>query len=515
MKEFRYDSVPVLETSSGKVKGYFYGEEYIFKGIPYAYADRFQMPGPYVWEGVWDATSYGYVCPLMDQERPSGEMLVPHRYWLQDEHCQNLNIWTKTLDKKAAKPVLVWLHGGGYAAGSSIEQAAYDGYNLCMAEDVVVVSVNHRLNILGYLDLEPFGEKYKNSGNAGHGDLVAALRWVKDNIGIFGGDPENITVFGQSGGGMKAADLIQIPEADGLFQKVMIMSGVGCKEILPTCRGDGREIVEALLKELGCSRAEELETVPYSDLAEAYKKVSPAVAARGGYVGGGPLAGDYYRGNPLEYGMRERGYAIPMMIGSVFGEFSFRPAQYDKRTLSEDESEKILEKVYGNRTQEIIRCFKETYPGKHILDVLCIDRVMRQPSRRLAKLHAEGRGAGTFLYNFTLEFPIQGGKPAWHCSDIPFFFHNTDKVEICGMPGVSERLEAQMAGALGAFARTGDPSLETLVWEPVTEEREPSMIFDEVCRLQERYDDELYRMIDEILPPFDLMKEMAEQDVQH
>ena len=178
MKTFRYDDVPVLSTTSGKLKGYFYDGTYIFKGVPYAHADRFQMPVPSKWEGVKDATSYGFVCPLMAQDTPSAELMVPHRYWPMDEHCQNLNIWTTDLNPQAKKPVIVWLHGGGYFAGSSIEQVAYDGRNMAVNGDVVVVSVNHRLNILGYLDLSPFGKKYENSGNAGHADLVAALQWV-------------------------------------------------------------------------------------------------------------------------------------------------------------------------------------------------------------------------------------------------------------------------------------------------------------------------------------------------
>lgn len=176
MAQFCYDDVPVLETTGGKLKGYFYNGEYIFKGVPYAYADRFCMPKELTWEGIKDACSYGYVCPLMMKDNPCAELMVPHRYWPQDEHCQNLNIWTKTLDTDKKLPVIVWLHGGGYFAGSSIEQVAYDGFQMCMNGDVVVVSINHRLNILGYLDLSPFGEKYANSGNAGHADMVAALQ---------------------------------------------------------------------------------------------------------------------------------------------------------------------------------------------------------------------------------------------------------------------------------------------------------------------------------------------------
>ena len=145
--------------------------------------------------------------------------MVPHMYWSEKEDCQNLNIWTPSIRDGRKRPVMVWLHGGGFSAGSSIEQLAYDGENLSRAGDVVVVSVNHRLNVLGYLDLSPFGEKYRDSANAGNLDLIAALEWIRDNIEGFGGDSENVTLFGQSGGGVKVWSLLQMPEADGLFHK--------------------------------------------------------------------------------------------------------------------------------------------------------------------------------------------------------------------------------------------------------------------------------------------------------
>lgn len=521
-KEFRYDDVPVLKTTGGELKGYFYEGAHIFKGIPYATAERFQMPQKATWEGVKDATSYGFVCPLMQKDTPSAELLVPHRYWPQDEHCQNLNIWTKTLDGTKKQPVVVWLHGGGYFAGSSIEQVAYDGYSLCMNGDVVVVSVNHRLNILGYLDLSPFGEKYANSGNAGHADLVAALQWVHDNIALFGGDPENVTIFGQSGGGMKVADLMQIAAADGLFHRGLIMSGVSDASLMPscTCTGDGRAVVTALLSGLGFStdEVEKLETVPYDELVRAYAKVSPAIAMQGGYIGGGPLVNDYYRGNPLDYGFREHAFEIPLLVGSVFGEFSFMPTPWKKQELTEAQTKEILQQVYGEHTDGMIRLFQETYPGKHPADLLSIDRVMRRLSIRLAKLHAAGRKADAYLYNFTLEFPIQHQKIAWHCSDIPFFFHNTDLVEVCQIPDVSERLERQMTDAFLSFARNGKPECDSLPdWTPVTPDVAPTMIFDRTCELRIDYDDRLYETIDRILPPFNLMEMMAnaENAVQH
>ncbi len=513
---FCFDDVPVIETTGGKLKGYFYEDAYIYKGIPYAYADRFQMPVETSWEGIKEATSYGFVCPLLGQDTPSAELMVPHRYWPQDEHCQTLNIWTKTLDKEAKMPVLLWLHGGAYSAGSSNEQTAYEGYNMCMDGDVVVVSVNHRLNILGYLDLSPFGEKYRNSGNAGHADIVAALKWIQKNIAGFGGDPSNVTIFGQSGGGMKVADLIQIPEADGLFQKGMIMSGVGDASTLPTARGNGREIVSALLEELGFGEeVERLETVPYYELARAYEKVSMPVAMNGGYIGGAPLLNEYYMGSPLEYGFREHAYDIPLMIGSVFGEFSFQPETFDKTQLSETEAKEIVRQVYKEHTDEMIEEFIRAYPGKCTTDLLNVDRAFRPASKRLARLHAK-ESKKTYLYEFALEFPIFHQKIAWHCSDIPFFFNNTDKVEVCGIPGVSDELEKKMFGALIAFAKTGNPGCEGLpAWDAVTEEEEPTMIFDRNCEVRDNFDDRLYEKMDSILPPFNLREMLMTTEVQH
>lgn len=166
------------------------------------------------------------------------------------------------------------------------------------------------------------------------------------------------------------------------------------------CTGDGREIVASLLKELGLKedQVEKLETVPYAELVRAYMKVSPAIAMKGGYIGGAPLVNDYYKGNPLDFGLREHAYDIPLMIGSVFGEFSFAPAAYNKKELTEEEKEGIIGKVYKDRTQEMIGAFAKAYPNKNPVDLLNIDRAMRQPSKELAKLHAQKGNAGAYLY---------------------------------------------------------------------------------------------------------------------
>jgi para-nitrobenzyl esterase len=507
-----------VQTKSGKLQGYFFDKTYVFKGIPYAQAKRFHMPEDATpWEGVREAASYGFVSPMLNRDNPSGELLVPHRYWPQDENCQNLNVWTNALDASAKKPVLVWLHGGGYAAGSSIEQVAYDGANMCHYGDAVVVSVNHRLNILGFLDLSPFGEQYAHSANAGLADLVAALKWVRDNIAAFGGDAGNVTIFGQSGGGMKCTGLMQIPAADGLFHKAIIMSGVSDGKLMKRPTGDGRMIVEALMKELGIpsDEVEKLEEVDYYDLARAYKKVSPEVAKRGGYIGGNPLPDDYYLGEPLLEGFTEHAKTIPFMVGSVFGEFAFRRFPYDKNSMTEAEMLAALTDKYGARAGELADCFRKAYPGKKVIELLALDRVFRAPSKELAALAANEGKAPAYLYNFTLEFPYQGGKVAWHCSDIPYFFHNSDKVEVCNIPGISDILEKQIFESVMSFARNGSPEHGGIpAWPSVTPADEPTMVFDRECEVRHNYDGRLLALFDEIAGPFSLA-EMFTKEAQH
>lgn len=516
MKKFSYDDIPAVKTTAGYVKGYFYDGTYVFKGIPYAYADRFQMPiPPKKWQGVFDATSYGMVCPLLFPEKPNGEMLVPHMYWPQDEHCQTVNIWTPHLDKDAKKPVLVWLHGGGFFAGSSIEQLAYDGQNLSSFGDVVVVTLNHRLNILGFMDLSPFGDKYKNSANAGFGDLVEALRWIRNNISEFGGDKDNVTLFGQSGGGMKVSALMQIPEAQGLFHKGIIMSGVAGDFMPPYNHGDGTEIIHALMEELHLKHVAQLETVPYSMLAGAYMKVSPALMQQGKYVGNNPMINDYYLGEPQMTSFSEQAKNTPLMIGSVFGEFAFAPIEYNKYQLSEEDMIDLLKEKFKDHTEGIVEAFKKAYPGKKIVDVLHLDTLFRPLTKDYIQAKAKYTQAPTYSYLFTLEFPCQHGKPAWHCSDIPFVFHNTDKVPVTYIDGVTEKLEKQISNAIVSFAYTGNPNNGDLPeWKACEADKEYTMIFDKECEVRINFDDLLLKRIKEVLPAVSLEELMA-GTIQH
>lgn len=513
---------PIVQTKAGKIRGFITDGTYTFHGIKYADAKRFQPPTPVQpWEGVKDALSYGFVCPMLDRETANGEIMVPHRYWPKDENCQYLNIWSQSVDPAAKKPVMVWLHGGGYSAGSSIEQIAYDGENLSKFGDVVVVTLNHRLNILGYLDLSPYGEKYANSCNAGNADLVAALEWVRDNIANFGGDPGNVTIFGQSGGGGKVSNLMQTPKADGLFHKAIIMSGVfdGLDAILSSPVEDSRPLIEAMLKELGLAsdQVEALETIEYERLAEAYKAVAEEIGKQGQYTGNAPLANDFYIGDPRQVGFTDHAKTIPTIIGSVFGEFAFAPGVHKKYELSDEEQMARLKGQFGDAAEELAQVFRDTYPEKNVTDLLALDGMCREATKDFARKKGAHPESPTYCYLFNFEMPFDDGKPAWHCADIPFFFHNTDKVLICDVPGVSDLLEERMAGAFVNFARYGVPSHPSLpAWEACTADDVATMVFDRECSLRHNFDDALYRaFMPHAFNPFAPRKDGEEVTILH
>ena len=497
---------PIVLTAGGKIRGFQLDSTYTFHGIKYADARRFQMPTEVApWDGVKDALSYGHVCPLLRQEIPQGELMAPHRYWPMDEHCQYLNIWTQSLDQHVRKPVMVWLHGGGFSAGSSIEQIAYDGDNMSRYGDVVVVSINHRLNILGYLDLSPFGDQYSNSGNAGNADLVAALRWIQTNIAAFGGDPDNVTIFGQSGGGGKVSALLQTPSADGLFHKAIIQSGVADFGAPP--QGNGKMIVKALLDELGLDIGEagQLETLPYATLAAAYNKVSPALARQGHYIGCAPLPNDFYFGDPLRVGFTEHAGKIPVLVGTVLAEFAFNPLLLRKTSATAEEILASASESFGATVAaDLLHLFRTTYPDKNPADVLVVDSLFRKPTRDFIEKRSASRPAPVFSYLFAFDFPCDDGRLAWHCSEIPFVFHNTDKVVVCNLPGISDRLEEQVFGAWISFARHGNPGHPGLPdWPACQPGQESTMIFDRVCQTRLNHDRDLVALHRTVAPnPF-------------
>ncbi|MBQ9253091.1 MAG: carboxylesterase/lipase family protein [Clostridia bacterium] len=501
MHQFQHDTnTALVATAKGKIQGYRHDGLSIFKGIPYAKAARFHAPQPLApWEGVLDACSYGYVCPLMTNDAPRGELYVPHRFWPMDENCQNLNIWTPDTDD-AKRPVLVWLHGGGFSAGSAIEHIAYDGAAMSQMGNVVVVTINHRLNVLGYFDLSDFGEEYENSGNAGGDDIIAALAWIQENIQHFGGDPENVTVFGQSGGGAKVTTLLQSPAADGLYHKGIVMSGV-IGPVLADAQGSGKELAEAIMQELGVQTVQELETVDYSALARAYLKVSPQLKTEGKYTGNCPHPNQHYAGEPVRNGFRPETSQVPLMVGSVFGEFtSFSPLPWPREGLSEEAQVEIIRKAWGEEPAEkLIPLFRAAYPDRPLTDLLRLDFIFRLPEIDYIAERSKLNQC-TWSYLFNMDQPIDGGNTPWHCSDIPYVFHNIDLVEYPHGPqaeeGLSEKIQEQVFQAVIAFARTGNPACDEIpTWPASTAKKEHVLVVDGSTRVLTNYDHELIRTL--------------------
>ena len=509
------DKAPIVETAKGKLRGFHYDGVDHFYGIRYAKAKRFQMPEPVkAWEGVKDAGSYGMICPVLSEPMPTGEVMTPHRFWPSSEHCQYLNVWTTKCDPAAKKPVMFWIHGGGYAAGSSIEQVCYDGFNLAKLDDVVVVSVNHRLNAFGYLDMSDFGEKYKNSVNVGMADLVEALRWVRDNIAAFGGDPENVTIFGQSGGGGKVTVLGQIPEAEGLFHKMIVMSGViPAGDFNSDC--SAKELVLEILAALHIDEkdVEKLEKVPVPQFIWAVNQAVIKFRKEGKRVGWTPKPNDYYVCDPLEGDFTGFSKKIPTIVGTVISEFGF-PKDYGVRAeLSKEERVRFVKEYYGEEGGEkILEAFRKVYPNTNEVYATDLETMFIPATVDYVKKKAAEAEAPVYNYMFAKVFDVYQGRSAWHCSDIPYFFHNAELIPLCHQKNY-EFLDRVMSASFVNFARTGNPNADGLPeWKPCKEGSMQTMVFDDTCYAVENMQDELLPLVKEYKPPFHFEPSIAADD---
>ncbi len=480
---------PVVKTTAGLLRGLLTQDSYIFRGICYATAKRLQMPQPVApWEGVKDAIVYGTVCPEVRTVLPHDQYTVPHVFYPQDENCQYLNVWTQSLDENAKKPVMVWLHGGGFSTGSGIEHFAYDGEELSKFADVVVVTLNHRLNVLGFLDMSAYGPQYKYSANVGMADIVEALRWVRDNIAAFGGDPNNVTLFGQSGGGGKVAALLQIPSANGLFHRAVIQSGV--TRNFPA-NGDTVDMAALLLEKLSIApeNAQALETVPYHRIARAIEALGPGAGMRFAPK----RDDDFYLGSAFEVGVCDHARTIPVMVGTVLGEFTnnFNTSLGDNRknAWNEDERRAQMQNAFGEGAGEVTAAFQKAYPDKNIVDAAFTDTMFRVGAIEYAALRAQSGCCATYNYVFALESPLYGGTLPWHNAEIPYVFHNAQYLEPSYIPGVTEALQPLVAGAWVNFAISGDPNGGDLpAWDAVQPDTTPTMLFDVTCRLTVDHD---------------------------
>ena len=499
---------PVVETPKGKIRGFLYEGVFTFKGIKYANAARFHQPEPVpAWEGVKDALSFGYNCPTLREERRDESAYLDHRYWPKDENCQYLNIWTTSVDREAKKPVMLWIHGGGFADCSAIELLCADGDEMCAYGDVVMVSLNHRLNILGFLDVSAYGEQYQNSGNAGLADLVEALRWIRDNIACFGGDPGNVTIFGQSGGGGKVCALLQCPAADGLFHKAVVHSGIHVRRARPDAE-TSRILVGEMLSYLGIPENEvsRLESIEYHDLVKAYSAVLPGLRERGLAVDGwAPLANGYYQGYARLDGFYEHALKVPTMIGTCFSEFERHPSNAEKYRLTDEEIMELIRAKYADSAERLAELFRKAYPEKSLADLLVLDAEVRYGSLdHLTKRCAAPESAPVYSYVFAQEFGnYDNGLTSFHCAELPYAFHTTSRVMVCQQEGV-EKLEDEIAGAWAAFAHTGNPNHGKLAeWPAFEKDSRATMVFCEDSRARMDFDTELIELKKKLDPSFE------------
>jgi para-nitrobenzyl esterase len=421
---------------------------------------------------------------------------------VENEHCQVLNIWTQSLAAGAKKPVMVWMHGGGFTNGSSMESYAYDGKTLSEFGDVVAVSLNHRLNILGTLDLSAYGPEYENSRNTGMADLVAALEWIHENIEAFGGDPGNVTIFGQSGGGGKVSRLMHMPAAKGLFHKVICESGgnLTYRNTDPAkVIQDQRAVAAETLKKLGLTgnQMDQLKKVPYRDLLAAGNAANQTVGSQlGRAMGWNPIADD-------KYVMREFcdwAESIPYMAGTVMTEFTSNLAkgEFTKNEWSPKEVDEKLSVAFGPKKDEIAAEFKKLMPRKKLQDVLFYDDRFRPGAKSMLARKLEKTKAPVYNYMFTYEYEVNGGITAFHCSEIAFAFHALSEPHIklaTGGSAAALALQDKVSQAWVNFARTGNPSQPGLTWKPYTLAGRETMVFDTVSELRPLNDDKLLSLL--------------------
>lgn len=503
-----------VHAAGGKILGALYDGVYRFLGVRYARAERFMPPRPIpAWDGLEPALAHGPNCPTPPMDSvPADELFIPHRYQPESEDCLVLNVWTPAIEDGGQRPVLVWLHGGGYTSGSAIEHVAYDGHNLSRSEDVVVVSLNHRLNVLGFLDLSAYGADYRHSGNVGVLDLVAALTWVRDNVAAFGGDPGNVTVFGQSGGGAKVATLMGMPAAEGLFARAVIQSGAYASPV--TDQVTARTVAGLTLGNLGLAREriDRLRDVPYRDLiaagTEALEQATAAGAAEGRWAP--VLDGDTIPGPPIAESWAPQARPVPLLIGSVLNEFETVLATPPMALLVGDRSSwsraHVIERLrarFGDRAGAVAEAFAKAYPDKPIADACFVDTAFRPGTIRWADAKAAQAGAPVYSYLFTKTSPVMGGiAGAYHCAEIPYVFANVGRVpQATGGDGAAFALAGDVSAAWASFARTGRPSAPGLPeWPAYTVDRRATMLLDDVSRVADDPDGELMRAAG-ALPP--------------
>lgn len=504
-------SKPVVDTTAGKVRGYSARGILTFKGIPYAGTtagpDRFMPPAKVrPWTAVRSSMYYGQVCP---QGARAGWKNDEESFMFEwddgqpGEDCLRVNVWTPGADNRK-RPVMVWLHGGGFSAGSGQELKAYDGESIARRGDVVLVSLNHRLNVFGYLNLSRYGEEYASSANAGMLDLVAALEWVRDNIANFGGDSGNVMIFGQSGGGSKVSTLMAMPSAKGLFHKAAIESGSSLRQSNPE---ESEKLAAALLDVLGISPSQvsKLRDVPFERLAraqgEALRRAFPQPQVPGAGGGWRPTPdGRIVPSQPFDPVAPALSARIPLLVGSVLNEQTHGINHPEYETMTSAEVLRRARERFNNRAEAVIAAYQKLYPKAKPFDLLSVAFAAqsRQNCVTQAERQAALGGVSVYMFWFTWQTPVLDGRPrAFHCSELPFVFNNTDRAAAMTGGGADARkLGERVSDAWIAFARKGDPNHSGLPkWPAFTPNDGALMVFDTKCEVRMSPDSEARRAV--------------------
>ena len=469
----------IVKTTAGLLAGDKVSGGYRYLGVAYAEADELFVPAKPVtkWQGIKTATNYGsisYQSGMFGQARLKANANESNR-------AQNLNIWTPGIDN-TKRPVMIWLHGGGFSAGSANEPG-YDGANLSRAENVVVVGINHRLGVYGHLDLSAYGNKYKYSNNVGMLDIVAALKWVKENIAAFGGDQDNVTLFGESGGGAKVLAMMSSPYAKGLFQRGIVESGA--TETMGVKFADkkvSQDLGKAIVEKLGITEnnLHDLQRVSYEELQRASAEAQQEIAHKYKLlvsIGEGyayewePVTdGDFLPENPVtEKGFAASAKDYPLMIGSNLNEWNY----YMADALS-----------HKNMPTKAKLAFQAAYPNEPLTEAENVDTLLRLPLLKITAHKADQNGGAVYSYIFTKQEGVNG---SYHGAEIPYVFGNQAS---------DKELSRKVMQLWASFARAGKPKGQGIEnWEPYTRQNGAVMIIDEKTYLTHHHDEKLLKML--------------------
>lgn len=510
------DDIAIAETQYGKVQGFILRDIYNFRGIPYG-ADtggknRFMPPQkPEPWDDVHPAVWWGNTAPQDMKNRYANAYQSFQDHWNYDdvsEDCLKLNVWTPGLNDNKKRPVLVWLHGGGYRNGNGIEQDGYNGENFSREADAVFVSINHRLGPIGFSDLSGIGgSAFEHSGNVGALDMVASLEWVRDNIAGFGGDPDNVTIMGQSGGGAKVCTLMAMEQAKGLFQKAVPLSG---STISALDQETSRKVGEYIVKEAGLTagEAEKLRDIPWKEYldianraAQKFTEDHGSAGMRGAF---GPVAdghilpkGDYFSDSN---GLSSE---IPMLISSTFHEWSIARDNPEMENWSFNRVKESLKEQarfsagLGEKAGPVVDAYREAFPAASPTDIMIMILSNRRSLIETANAKSN-QNAPIYVAWFGWEPPMFNGRMrAFHCLDICFWFNNTNVMLTHTGGGERPRkLSQKMSAALQQFMKTGNPNTDLLPeWKPYTPVNGETMVLNDISELKLDPDREARRLL--------------------